>query len=158
MGIASCRYVLERESNRRDDRDAVADREPATTDAPTHWSAGAATDPPVDPQIMLVKPEEAPPDVEATYQYLTDALGTPSVKSIFRAFESDPAFLSAVVDAQVDERFEDARLRHELRGLYVKALDADADRGSFKRTLSPKRPGRLWPKNWQCSTIISRRS
>lgn len=158
MGIASCRYALEGESSRRDHRDVVAGREPATTDAPTHWSAGAATDPPVDPQITLVKPEDAPPHVEATYRYLTDALGTPSVNNIFRAFRSDPAFLTAVVDTQVEGQFEDARLRHELRGLYAKALDADADRGSFTTDSIAEADRPAVAKNWQPSTTISRRS
>jgi len=131
MGIASCRYALEGESTRHDHRNVVADRKQATTDAPTYWSAGAATDPPVDPQITLVQPEDAPAHVGAAYRYLVDALGTPNVNTIFRAFGSDPAFLTAVVDAQVDGRFDDAGLGHELRGLYAKALEADADRESF---------------------------
>lgn len=142
MGIASCRYALEGESTRRKHRDGVSARELPTPDAPNHWSAGVATEPPVDPHFTLVQPGDASPHVEATYRYLIDALGTPTVNNIFRAFGSDPAFLTAVVDAQVDGGFDDAELVHELRGLYAKALDADADRTSFV-TDSISEPDRL---------------
>jgi hypothetical protein len=122
LGISAARYAFDGEALRLEHRQ----REPpieAGLESPSRWGNGAAADLPIEPGLSPVQPGSAPPHVDATFEYLTDALGTPNVNTIFRAFAGDPAFLTAVVDAQVDAGGSE-RLAAELRGLYAAALDA----------------------------------
>lgn len=131
IGISATRYVLDGEAIRLDHRDAAPIAAAATVEAPARWAAGARADLPVKPSVSLVEPDTAPAHVVATYDYLTDSLGTPNVNNIFRAFGTDPAFLTAVVDAQVATRGVEADLARELRGLYATSLNVDDEPGAF---------------------------
>lgn len=65
---------------------------------------------PIEPSLLLIQSNVAPAHVEATYRYLIDTPETPNMNNIFRAFGSDPTFLTAVVDAQVEVRSVEAGL------------------------------------------------
>lgn len=134
VGISAARYVLDGEETRLDHRERAPVAAAATTEAPTRWTTGAKANLPVEPSVSLVEPEVAPTHVAATYDYLTDALGTPNVNNIFRAFGSNPAFLTAVVDTQVTTRGVKPDLDHDLRSLYATSLNVDDEPPAFTPT------------------------
>lgn len=129
LGISAARYALDGEALRLEHHEQAPSVKNGK--APSRWQEGPAADLPLDPRMSLIQPEAAPPHVEATFGYLTDALETPNVNTIFRAFAVDPAFLTAVVDAQVAFKENRSELDDELRGLYAAALAVDDGDAAF---------------------------
>jgi hypothetical protein len=99
VGIAACRYALDGDVTRLEHRDPAPAAAAAGTVPPEPWITGAETDLPMEPQITTVQPSDATDHVAATYEYLAAELETPNGNNIYRAYGTDPAFPTTVVEA-----------------------------------------------------------
>jgi hypothetical protein len=157
VGIAVCRYALDGHVTQLEHRDPAPAAAAAGTVPPAPWITGAETDLPIEPQITPVQPSDATDDVAATYEYLAAELETPNRNNIYRAYGTDPAFLSTVVEAQIPVAEAETDLSRTPQGLYAAALLPTRTKATSRRARTRRRTARASRRRSAGTTRTCRR-